>query len=77
MYGQTDPVGKFGVKAGPFMASADCWEITIKGQGGHGAMPHRAIDPTIAAAQIISVLQTIVSREIDPHESTVVKCRQS
>ncbi len=68
----SEPAGKFGVKAGPCMASADCWEITIKGQGGHGAMPHLAIDPTVAAAQIISMLQTIVSREIDPLESTVV-----
>ncbi len=66
------PVGFFGTRPGPLMASADVWELTIQGQGGHGAMPHMAVDPTVAVAQIISMLQTIVSREIDPLESAVV-----
>jgi len=66
------PVGFFGTRTGPIMASADVWELTIQGQGGHGAMPHTAVDPTVAAAHIISMLQTIVSREIDPLESAVV-----
>ncbi len=66
------PAGTFGIRKGPAMASADIWEVVIQGQGGHGAMPHTAIDPTVALAHIISVLQTVVSREIDPLESAVV-----
>jgi len=66
------PAGTFGIRTGPIMASADLWEMTIQGQGGHGAMPQNAVDPTVAVAYIISMLQTIVSREIDPLESAVV-----
>lgn len=66
------PSGTFGTRTGPIMASADVWEMTIQGQGGHGAVPHNAIDPTVAVAHIITMLQTIVSREIDPLESAVV-----
>jgi amidohydrolase len=64
--------GMFGLRKGPAMASADVWEMVIQGQGGHGAMPHNAIDPTVALAHIISMMQTVVSREIDPLESAVV-----
>jgi amidohydrolase len=66
------PAGKFGYRKGAVMASADLWEMTIQGKGGHGSMPHNAIDPTVAVAHIISMLQTVVSREIDPLESAVV-----
>jgi amidohydrolase len=65
------PSGVFGTRSGPLMASADVWEMTVQGQGGHGAMPHNAIDPTVAVAHLITMLQTIVSREIDPLESVV------
>lgn len=65
------PVGTCGFRQGPLMASSDKWELLIRGEGGHGAVPHRAVDPTIAAAHIITALQTIVSREIDPQESVV------
>ena len=66
------PAGVLAIKKGPIMASADIWEVSIQGQGGHGAMPHKAIDPTIAASFIISMLQTVVSREINPLESVVL-----
>ena len=66
------PTGVFGVRKGAIMASADVWEMNIQGQGGHGAMPHNAVDPTVAVAHIISMLQTVVSRELDPLESAVV-----
>ncbi|HOX31617.1 MAG TPA: M20 family metallopeptidase [Spirochaetales bacterium] len=64
--------GKFGYRRGPYMASADLWEMRIRGRGGHGSMPHKAVDPTVAAAHIVSLLQTVVSREVDPLESAVV-----
>lgn len=66
------PAGKIGWRTGAFMASADIWDIKIKGRGGHGAMPHKAVDPTVAAAAVISILQTVVSREIDPQETVVL-----
>lgn len=66
------PAGVFGLRKGPVMASADLWEMTIQGKGGHGAMPQGAIDPTVAVAYLISMLQTIISREVDPLESAVL-----
>ncbi len=66
------PAGKIGWRVGPFMASADIWDIKIKGKGGHGAMPHRAIDPTVAAATVVSTLQTVVSREMNPQDTVVL-----
>jgi amidohydrolase len=67
-----NPAGTFGFRRGAFMASADIWEATIRGKGGHGSAPHNAVDPTVALAHIISMLQTVVSRELDPLESAVV-----
>lgn len=64
--------GKVGFRSGAMMASADIWEIEVKGRGGHGSRPHEAIDPTIAAATIITTAQTVVSREIDPLETVVL-----
>ncbi len=66
------PVGQFAVARGPAMASADRLEIVVQGRGGHGAMPHLARDPIVAAAEIVMSLQTIVSRVIDPLEPAVV-----
>ena len=66
---------KFGVaatKAGPIMAASDAFEIKIKGSGGHGAMPHLTTDAVAIAAQIVTALQTIVSREVDPVEPAVL-----
>ena len=48
------------------------FRITVNGRGGHGALPHLAVDPVMAAAQIITTAQTIVSREIQPNEMGVV-----
>lgn len=65
-------VGEFGVMRGPAMASADGVVITIRGKGGHAAQPHTARDPIVAAGHIISAVQTIVSRVVDPFEQAVV-----
>jgi amidohydrolase len=64
--------GSIGVKAGPILASADIFDLTISGIGGHGATPHGTHDPIVAAAQLITAFQTIVSRNTNPLESTVV-----
>jgi hippurate hydrolase len=54
------------------MASSDYATITLHGKGGHGAMPHRAADPVVAAGQLVMALQTIVSRNVDPLQMAVV-----
>ena len=70
------PVGWVGLVPGPLMAGADVFDVTIEGKGGHGALPHTTVDPLIAAAQIVSALQTVVSRNVPPLETAVVSvCR--
>ncbi len=64
--------GRFGFVAGPAMASVDKAVIKIVGKGGHGAEPHNAVDPIVAAASLITALQSIVSRNVDPREMAVV-----
>lgn len=64
--------GEIGLRAGPIMASTDTFEIVINGKGGHAAMPNRSIDPVIVASHVVTALQTIVSREIDPVDQAVV-----
>lgn len=66
------PVGWIGVVPGPVMAAADTFTVKITGKGGHGAGPHLTIDPVVAASQVISALQTIVSRNINPLKTAVV-----
>ncbi|MDG1970177.1 MAG: M20 family metallopeptidase [Paracoccaceae bacterium] len=66
------PVGQFAIRPGPLMASADEFVITVTGKGGHAAEPHRAIDTTLVAAQIVVSLQTIVARNVDPLQNVVV-----
>ena len=66
------PLGKIGCAPGPAMAAADSFSVTIQGKGGHGGMPHEAVDPVIAAAQSILALQTIASRWVDPLKPVVV-----
>jgi amidohydrolase len=66
------PVGHIGVQDGPMMAAADTFKLTITGVGGHGAKPHTAIDPIVVAAHVITALQTIPSRRVDPFKSVVV-----
>ncbi len=70
------PVGKIGMRTGPIMASYDIFEIMVTGKGSHGAMPHEGIDPVLIAAHIITNLQTIASRNVDPLESVVVSTTQ-
>lgn len=70
------PVGWYGVTTGPAMAGAHIFSIKITGKGGHGAAPHKTVDPVVAAAQIIIALQTINSRNVDPLDTAVVSvCR--
>jgi amidohydrolase len=64
--------GHFAIRPGPIMASTAEFTIKIKGRGGHAAQPHRAIDPIVVGAQVVTTLQTIASRIIDPVESVVV-----
>jgi hippurate hydrolase len=66
------PLGTAATKAGPIMAAADAFEMTIRGSGGHGAFPHLTADAITMAAQIVTALQTVVSREVDPVEPAVV-----
>ncbi|MGC6418491.1 MAG: M20 aminoacylase family protein [Bradymonadia bacterium] len=66
------PSGVFAVHDGPAMASADRFQITLRGRGGHGAMPHQTIDPVVASAHLIQALQTIVSRNVKPSDAAVV-----
>ena len=68
--------GTFSVRAGPVMAARDTFEITVRGRGHHAAMPHQGVDPVIVAAQIVGVLQTIVSRSTDPLDALVVSVTQ-
>ena len=66
------PPGKMAVRAGPVMAATDEVQITIRGKGGHGAMPHLAVDPVVTAAHVITALQTIASRTVSALDSVVV-----
>jgi hippurate hydrolase len=64
--------GKIAVRAGPMMAATDELKINIRGTGGHGAFPHLAVDPVVAAAHVITALQTIASRNLEPVDALVV-----
>jgi amidohydrolase len=66
------PVGQFGIRPGPTMAAADMVTIDIEGVGSHAARPHKGIDAVLVGAQIITSLQSIVSRNVDPLKSAVV-----
>ncbi len=66
------PVGEVGVKDGPVLAAADMFDIKIKGIGGHGAAPQGTVDCVIIASHLVQALQTIVSRNTNPLESTVI-----
>ena len=60
------PQGSIGAGAGPVMAAVDWFVLTVKGTGGHGALPHKATDPVHASAQLVTALQSVVSRSVDP-----------
>lgn len=66
------PTGSIGSRAGTFLAGAGEVDITVRGKGGHAAMPHLCIDPVVTSAKIITELQTIVSRSLDPLDSGVI-----
>ncbi|WP_181893050.1 M20 aminoacylase family protein [Falsiruegeria mediterranea] len=66
------PAGQFAVRDGPQMAATAFFELTIKGHGGHAALPHKAVDTTVAAAHVVVALQTIAARNIDPLKAVVV-----
>jgi amidohydrolase len=68
--------GTIGVKSGPVMASADAFEITVKGVGGHGAMPQGTVDAVHVSAQLIVALQSVISRNLDPLQPGVVTVGQ-
>ncbi len=70
------PVGRFGLRAGPMMASSDVFEITVRGLGGHAALPHDGVDPIVVASAIVQALQTIVSRNVNPVDAGVVSVTQ-
>ncbi len=66
------PVGEFAIRPGALLASADEFEITVTGKGGHAASPHDAVDTTLVAAQILISLQTVVSRNVNPIHRVVL-----
>ncbi|MFT4416733.1 M20 family metallopeptidase [Fredinandcohnia humi] len=68
----TEPVGAIQYRVGPIMAAADRFEVTIQGSGGHGAHPHTTKDAIVIGSQLVTNLQQIVSRRVDPIESAVV-----
>jgi amidohydrolase len=66
------PVGWLGITPGPCMAAAETFFVRLTGKGGHGAAPHLTVDPVVAAAQIITALQSIVARNVNPLKTAVV-----
>ncbi|MCA1031215.1 M20 family metallopeptidase [Bacillus timonensis] len=68
----TAPVGHIGYRSGPVMAAADRFEIKVQGKGGHGAQPHYTKDAVVIGAQLVTNLQQVVSRRVDPLESAVL-----
>ncbi len=69
-------VGKFAMRSGPLMAAADTFDIVVTGRGTHAAMPHTGLDPVPIGAEIVSALQTLVSRTTDPLDSAVLSVTQ-
>jgi amidohydrolase len=66
------PIGSFAIRPGPIMAATDAIDIKIEGVGGHAARPHKCIDSVLVGSQLITALQSIVSRTVDPLESAVI-----
>lgn len=66
------PQGWVGISAGPVMAAAEIFQIRLVGKGGHGAVPHLAVDPVLASAQVVNALQSIVARNVAPLQSAVI-----
>ena len=66
------PVGSFAIRPGAFFAATDQFDIEVTGKGGHAAKPHETVDPTVMAAHLVTMLQTIASRNADPVDQVVV-----
>ena len=66
------PLGTVGVRSGPLMGAVECFDCSIFGKGGHGAIPDQTVDSIVVSAQIVNALQTIVSRNVNPMDSAVV-----
>jgi amidohydrolase len=66
------PLGTIALNSGPMMAAVDEFDITVKGKGGHAAMPQLAIDPIVIASQIVIAIQTIISRSINPVDKALI-----
>ena len=71
-YWTLQPTGTLGVKAGATMASVDSFDLVVRGKGGHAAIPHEAADALVAASAVVTALQTVVSRRVDPLQPAVV-----
>ncbi|WP_282607313.1 M20 aminoacylase family protein [Pelagibius sp. Alg239-R121] len=70
------PTGQVGMRVGPAMAAFDIFEVTVEGVGAHAAMPHLGVDAILVTSQIVTALQSIASRRVDPLESVVVSVTQ-
>ena len=70
------PVGQFGIRPGPIMASTDDFDIKIKGLGAHAARPHGGIDPVVVGSAVVQALQAVVSRSVNPIQSAVISITQ-
>ena len=68
--------GQLGTRVGSLMASGDIFDVTIRGKGGHAAMPDQCVDPIVAGADFVQALQTVVSRNVPMHEPAVVSVGQ-
>jgi amidohydrolase len=66
------PAGRVGINPGHMMAASDRFEILVQGKGGHGAHPYQTIDPILVGAHIVTALQSIVSRTVNPHDSAAI-----
>lgn len=67
-----DRIGQVGIRSGSMTTSVDLYDVTVKGQGGHGSTPHHTTDPILCAAQMIVAMQQIVARRVDPMETAVM-----
>jgi len=70
------PVGTIGIKSGALMASVDRFEIDVIGVGGHAGIPDNSIDPIVVASQIVSSLQTVVSRNLTPFSNVAISIKR-
>lgn len=66
------PVGSFATRPGPMLAAGDRFMVTLRGKGGHAASPHESRDPVLACAHLVTALQSIISRNVDPFDPVVV-----